>query len=343
MIFLTGAFEVLIGGNDVTSRWEPTLKSLSVERSAGKSADTFSAVLADVDGRTVMPTAGAEVEIRLGHQQTGVGWVFSGFVTETKSKGSKGGGREISVSGSSANHNSKIKSPALRSKADASFGDVAQDWGGKAGLSVQVLGDLSGIHRKYWIQQHESFMSWGQRMSRELGATFKVIGHQAFFAPRNEGFAVSGKALTNIVGQYGENLEDWDIAPIVARPRFSNVIGRHYDLKLAKWVEKTVSVPDMNVDADMRPSIPRANPDNADQHAASVSKESQRQKGQGSATIVGDYAAEPEALFVLSGARPGADGAYRIDSLTHSLDKKSGFKTALTLRHPQNGAGTDTR
>jgi len=343
MGFLTGAFAVLIDGNDVTSRWQPTLKELSVERTSRRAEDSFDATLADIDGNTVLPQPGAQVEIQLGHEETGVGWVFSGFVTKATSRGAKGSGREISVTGSSVDRGSKVKAPALRHKDQASFSDVAQEFGSKAGLQVQVLGSLAGLQRAYWLQQHESFLSWGQRMARDLGATFKIIGSQAFFTPRNEGFSVSGQPLPTITGTWGDNLEGWSIEPEIAHPQFQNVITRHYDLKQAKWVEKTLGVDGVSVPADLRPLLGRGTQDEGDQQAQGISKASRREKGRGTVKIVGDYAAEPEALFVLSGARPGIDGSYRIESVSHQLNKKDGFVTSLTLRHPQDGAGTDSR
>lgn len=340
---LTGAFRVLIAGRDVTSRWQPTLESLSVTRSAREAADTAEATLADPDGRTFMPSTGDTFVAHLGHREDGTGQVFEGFVDIVRSTGSKGSGRKIEITGSSVDNKSKVKAPGLRSAADKSFADVAQEWGDKAGLSVTVAGDLSGIQRPYWIMQHESFMGWGQRIARELGASFKVIGKQGFFAPLNEGISATGKQLTPVYGTWNDNLIDWDITPIKGQPQFGKVQGRYYDINSAKWKEVEQAVKDANIDVDFRALLGSANEGNARQNANSTAKDSEREKGDGSATILGDYSAEPEAQFILRGARPGADGTYTIDSLTHSLDKSSGFKTALTLKHPTGGAGTDSR
>lgn len=340
---LNGAFKVLIAGNDVTGRWAPTLESVSVTRAAREAADTAEATLADPDGRTFMPQTGDDFIVHLGHVETGTGQVFEGFVDSVRTSGDKQRGRKISITGSSVDNKSKVKAAGLRSEVDKSFEDVAKAWGEKAGLQITVAGDLAGEFRSYWLMQHESFMGWGQRMARELGASFKIVGRRGFFAPLNEGISATGKTLTPIYGTWDVNLLDWDITPILGRPQYGKVIGRHYDVNAAKWREVEQLVKDADIDVDFRAILGSANEANAKQQSKSTGKDSEREKGDGSATILGDYAAEPEAQFILKGAREGADGTYTIDSLTHSLDKGSGFTTALTLKHPTAGAGRDSR
>lgn len=340
---ITGAFSVVVAGHDVTNRMSPTLKSLSVTRAAREATDSAELSLADPDGMTFMPATGDPVEIHLGHTPGGIGLVFEGFVDSVRSTGGKSKGRELSIACKSVDNKSKVKAPGLRSEADKTFAEVAGAWGKKAGLTVTVAGDLGGVSRDYWIMQHESFMGWGQRMARELGASFKVIGKRGFFAPLNEGISATGKQLETIRGAWGQNLLDWDITPVIGRPQFGKVVGRYYDLNSAKWREVQKAVKDAGLDVDFRALLGAANEANADQSAGSSSKDSERERGTGSATIVGDWAAEPEAQFILSGARPGADGTYTIDALTHNLSKKGGFTTSLTLKRPTGGAGVDGR
>jgi hypothetical protein len=59
--------------------------------------------------------------------------------------------------------------------------------------------------------------------------------------------------------------------------------------------------------------------------------------------IEGDPAAIPDGLCIITGTRPGVDGAYRIEAVTHTLTRAGGFVTTLELKQPQQGAGTDAR
>ena len=45
---------------------------------------------------------------------------------------------------------------------------------------------------------NESFMAWGDRIRRELGATFKIFGSVGVFVSRTGGMSASGKPLTPI-------------------------------------------------------------------------------------------------------------------------------------------------
>ena len=60
-------------------------------------------------------------------------------------------------------------------------------------------------------------------------------------------------------------------------------------------------------------------------------------------TIEGSTAAIPDGLCIVTGARPGVDGAYRIKSVTHQYSRGGGFVTSLELIEPRDGAGSDSR
>lgn len=338
MAYIKTPLTVLVNGNDVTSRFKPRLLEVKVSRSAGKAADSANLTLANPNGTVMLPSDRAPIEVFIQGE-----WVFSGFVTEVECSVRKSSeGRRIKIVASSVDQGSKAKEPKLQHKDEATFSDVAKEFGQKAGINVEVLGELAGVFRPYWIQQNESFVSWGQRMAREMGATFKVIGSRAFFAPRNEGLAMSGRPLTTIHAESGRNLLEASIRPIVSRPRFSNVKISYFDIAKGEKVEEEFETGIGDVDAALRQLITAADKEQAKQRAKAGGKESDREKGQGDVTIVGDARAEPEANCVVKGVAPGADGTYRIDTVDHTVSR-SGFVTSLGLRQPQGGAGRDPR
>jgi len=98
-----------------------------------------------------------------------------------------------------------------------------------------------------------------------------------------------------------------------------------------------------DVDTALRTVIGYVDEAQAKQKAGAEGKRSDREKGGGSVSILGDPNAEPEALCNISGIRPGIDGSYRIAAVTHNLSKGGGFTTELDLKQPQNGAGVDKR
>ncbi len=343
MSFRTPIFKVVIDGNDVTSRFDPLVKSITVTKNSKRSAHTAEIKLADPDGTTFLPPDGAKMQISLGHEGDGADEVFDGTVNDVNSSGAKGSGRELKISATSADQKSKVKQPALRHKDKGTLKDVATEWGQKAGLQVQVIGSLASVERDYWLQQNESFQAWGQRMAEENGATFQIVGNRAIFSPRNEGISASGKPLTPVNAIFGDNMVSWDISPTIGRPQYEKVQVRYYDREEAKWKDENVDVRGADAKVKLTEQMPAANKANAGGKAKAGSKKSEREKGSGSVEILGDYAAEPEAPCFVSGARPGIDGEYIIDSVTHTVTKRDGFSTKLTIKKPTGTAGKDSR
>lgn len=343
MAYRKPIYKVEIDGNDVTSRFAPLVEEITVTKNGKRSAHTAEIKLADPDGTTYLPPDGAKIKIELGHEDDGAGEVFDGTVNDVNSSGAKGSGRELKISATSADQKGKVKQQALRYKDKSAFKDVAVEWGEKAGLKVQVIGSLASVERDYWLQQHESFQAWGQRMAEELGATFQIMGDRAIFSPRNEGMSASGKPLTPVYATFGDNMISWSISPTIGRPQYEKVQTRYYDREDAKWKDETVEVRSADAKARLTEQMPAATKANANSKAKAGSKKSEREKGSGSVEIVGDYAADLEAPCFIVGARSGIDGEYIIDALTHTVTKKEGFSTNLTIKKPTGEAGKDSR
>lgn len=324
------AVTIEINGSDVSGRLQPLMTSVSVERSAGKAADSATIELANPDAKYRVPKDRDQVKIKINGD-----WVFEGFVNDVNCHLAKSGGRTISVSASSMDHGAKVKEPVLRHKDDATLEDVMKDFGGKAGLDVTVIGSVASIKRAYWLQQNESFSSWAHRVAREVGGTLKIIGNRAFFTARNEGVSSSGRPLTTIIAAVGRNLKSADLQPVVNKPRYKKVKISYFDIGKGERIEEEVDTGIDGVDAALRTLFNAADKDQAKIKAGSLGKESDREKGGGSVTILGDTRAEPEGKCAVSGVMEGADGTYLIDGVTHSVSKSSGFETKLELRKPE--------
>lgn len=328
---------VIVAGQDVTSRFDPHLISLKISRSAKDSADQADIELHDADGNIILPDKRSKILIKIKGQQ-----VFDGFASDVDYAFSRSG-RTLSISASSIDQGGKVKEPVMRHKDEASFTDVAAEWGKKAGLVVKVAGEeLSKVKRGYWLSHNESFMGWGNRMAHELGASFKVIGDKAYFVETNSGLSATGKQLTPVDVKTGVNLISGNISPIISRPKFKDVKLRYFDIAKGEHVETSVETGIDDVDSALRTVISSADEDQAKTKGKAIGKESDREKGGGSLKILGCIHAEPEALCHLSGLRPGIDGTYRISSVSHEISR-GGFLTDLSLKQPQDGAGKDTR
>lgn len=339
------AFVVSVAGQNVSQRFNPLLQNMTVSDKAGTSSDTASITLDDSGGRIAMPQIGEPLTIMLGWESRGVALVFDGTIDSVRSAGTRGGGRTLTITAKGYDPKGKAKEPLEFHKDDATLEEFMGEAAAKAGYSFQAQGAVGAIKRTYWAATTESFIAVGQRIARELGAQFKVFGTTAIMYEKNSGMSVSGLAMGSITALWGDNLKQWDISPVYARPRFAQARARYYDPKQAKWLEKLVEIPQQGPSSSAihthRQS--RADEDEAQGAAGDNQRSSERERGDGSVTIVGNPAAKPEGTCVVAGTRPGIDGSYKIDGVEHNLSRGGGYETKLDLKRPEGDVGSDNR
>ncbi len=346
-----------IGGQDVSSTFHPLLISLEIDLTEGGETDRLTVTLDDTGGQIALPAPGASISCALGWSDNGSVVSFEGFTDEPKSGndeeegqieqlvsgGDRGSGRTLTITAHSADLTGKIKQPMQAHADDMSFGDVAKMWGQKAGLStIAVASALDSVQRKYWAIANESFMTWGARMAKELGATFKIIGSTGVFVPRAGGVSASGQALTGIRAVWGDNLISWSIAPVLSRPSFDSFATRSWDAVKAEWMSTTTG--EAGDGATHTEQFKAPDTDQAGSRSGSNAAESKRDRGGAdTVTIDGEPDAQPSAPCTVGNVRAGVDGSYTINRVKHRLARPSGFLTTLAFNQPGGDAGTDSR
>lgn len=337
-------FSVSADGADITGNVRPHVISIRVSDRAGASSDAATIELDDREGQIVFPPLGALISISLGWENEGIAVVFSGKADGIRSRRSRGQGQTVTISAKGIDSAGSPKAPQQRHFDDKSIKDMLTEAGKDAGVTdVRVDTEFASIVRAYECMDDESFIAFGQRLAKELGGTFKVRGTAAVLMRRNGGVSPSGASLPVIRAVAGDNLHTWDIAPFIGRPRFKKARARYYDAKEAKWKEFEVET---EVEGEAPTLVGRfavADEDRAKQEAGSLKTDIERAGGEGTVVIEGNIFAMAEAACVVSGARPGIDGTYRIDSVDHEYSRGSGFATSLTLKQPHGDAGKDSR
>lgn len=338
-------FQLSVAGNNVTERFNAVLEQLTVSDKAGTTSDTASITFDDSGGHILLPKIGDPIDIMLGFKSTGIAPVFDGTVDSVRSAGSRGGGTTLVITAKGVDPKGKAKQPLEFHKDDASLQDFMSEAAQKAGLTMEVQGKLASIQRPYWSAATESFIHLGHRIAREVGGQFKIKGKRAILYEKNAGLSLSGAALSSVTAERGVNLITWDISPAFARPRFQTARARYYDIKQAKWLEKTIEIQQQGASspATFTHRRTRADQGEADSSATDDQKSSERERGGGSVTIVGAPQAKPEGTCLVVGTRPGIDGAYKIDGVDHTMSRNQGYETKLELKHPEGDVGTDSR
>jgi phage protein D len=336
-------YSLAVDGQDVTSNFDPHLISMTIKLTDGGKSDTLEISLDDMDGRLRLPREGADIRATLSWSIGGGAVEFQGKTDEPESRGSRGGGMTLSITAHAADLKGKPKEKKQSHKDNATFGDVAKEWGQSADLDVKVDGALAAIQRDFWDMRNESYMGWGARIAKELGATFKIMGRTAVFVPRNGDNSASGKPLSAVRAAYGENIVSWRLTPIQNRARYTKSIVRWYDAAKAIWDKAEADIGDENAQVHLVETKKRADKDRAKDQAESNAQESKRGKGGGSITLDGEPAAQAQAPCYVTGVRAGIDGEYRIKSASHAYTRGGGWITTCELEQPQGSAGTDGR
>ncbi|HEV7293121.1 MAG TPA: late control D family protein [Devosia sp.] len=332
-------WKVFVDGRDMTAAMEPYLLSISVSDKDGTAGDTCSLSFDDAGGQVKLPSDGAKVQVYL----QGVP-IFFGTVDNVRFALSRDAGSVLQVNAKGFDAKGKIKEPQSHHMDDAPLETFLGKAAEKAGLSgILIDPAFAGIRRDYWSADAESFLHIGQQIARELNGTFKIRGDKAVLAQRGKGESATGAAMPAIVGQVGRNVISLDIAPITSRRKFAKAVARYFDRPSASYKQAEVDTGIEGAEATNEVRAPFADADQAQSVAEGRKSESEREGGEGSVDLDLEVAAQAEGTFLLTGARPGVDGSYRIVSVTHKADRSGGSTTSLELKQPGGGAGKDAR
>ena len=330
-------FDVTVAETNISTTLLPVLISLTVSDKVGTHSDTANIEVDDTDGRIILPALGAPVTIALGWADEGVRVVFQGTVDEVKSTGSRGGGRTLTIAAKGVDTTRKPKEGQQRHFDDSTVEEILRQAGAAAGMTEFAIDPgLGSIRRPYFEMRDESFIHAGERLAREIGGNFRIEGTRLTLTRR------AGAYTAQIIAAAGRNLHSWDIAPALGRGRYGKTRARSYDMARAETIT-TETGTDLDAEATHARREFEATSDDAKRAVDADAATSKQAAGGGSVTIEGSTAAIPDGLCIVTGARPGVDGAYRIKSVTHQYSRGGGFVTSLELIEPRDGAGSDSR
>lgn len=358
------SFSVTVDGKDVSPKFASRLISLTTTDNSGETADTCRFCLDDKGGTIVMPKKGAPIKIALGPKNGSPQQVFDGLVDDVQSEGTRGAGMVVWIDGKSIDTEALSKVKRRKHWDDKTVGEAMKEAAKDAGIELTVAERIDKLERVYISQDNESSLHFIQRLARECGGTFKVIGgKKGVVLDRNEGKTAGGGSGggegggggSEITVEIGKDVISWQLSPLMTRPQFDHITARWYDPKDAKYKEKKVEVKksessnggggggggEDDVDDNVRND--RADEEEAKQAADAGAKESERQRGAGHVIIDGNAAPRAEGKLTVKGARPGIDGTYVIDYVMHELSRGAGWTTTISVAKPDTGKGDERK
>ncbi len=331
---------VWIDGRDASGAMRPYLMEIEVADRDGTASDTCRLTFDDSSGQALLPKDGATVRVAM----NGV-LVFEGVVDSTPWTLTRGGGRLLEISAKGRDARGKAKEGQRWHLDDATLGEALEKGAKAAGLSrIVVDPGLGAIRRGYWSPDGASFLGWATKLGRELGATFKMRGGVAVFAARGQGLSASGAAMPVVHATIPGKVISVRLDPVKGRPRFKQARIRAFDRKAAAFVVSDVAFEAGEGEtASEERRFDAADADEAKAIGQGRKAEAEREGGNGSIEMDLEPSAQAEGTLILSGARPGIDGTYRIVSVTHRASRSGGATTSLEVKQPQGEAGKDRR
>lgn len=342
----TTEWAVSVDGRDLTSRMNPYLQSIEVTDKDGTASDTCSLALDDSKGQVKLPRAGGAISVSLDGVQ-----VFRGTIDEINSTGGRSPGMLLTISAKGFDSRGPVKAPLDFHLDDATLQQFLDAAARRAGIDRVIVDPVYGdTRRDYWSADNESFVHLVERLAREYGGSFKIQNERAILMQRGAGVTPSGKPIPDLTVTRGPggNLLTWDISPFVGRHRGTKAKVKFYDRKTGRHETREAEIDtdgDGVPDATLGASFSAADADGADLVAKGKKSDSQRKSGEGSVTVILMPEVRVDGMLVVQGVRPGIDGAYRVSSVSHRLDRSSGGVTTIELKQPGKGTGAkgDTR
>jgi len=194
----TPVLQILIDGQDVSSRVNARVLSGTVTRHDGEKADQLELKLSNYDGMLAKPQRGQTLQIGLGFVEFGGPIDRGSYIVQGVSK--LGGPAEFHVTAESANLKQTLKTQKTRTwVAPKTLGDVLGQIASDNGLSAAIDGGLAATAIDLILAQTgESDMHLALRLARLYGAVAKFAQGNLVFVPQGAGTTASGGAIPAI-------------------------------------------------------------------------------------------------------------------------------------------------
>lgn len=323
---LNPAFGVTANDEDITSVIIDYFQSLTITDAIGFESDTMEIVLADDLNEPIeVPPTGAEIILFLGYDGafTKMG-VF--VVDEIELNGWSANiiirGR-ASVQTESKDGKKSLLTQKTRSwKEGTTIGSIVKKIASEHSMTPQVSDSLASLKIPNMDQSDESDISFLVRLSRRYDAMCKPAGGKLLFVKRGESDLQPITVIGTQCSSYSMTLS--------RRESPGTVIAYWHSKKQAKKHEVKVG------DGEPVRRLRHWYADEATAKAAAQSELDARKRGEEklSLSLPGNPAYSAEAPLVTTGFRPNVDGDWIVSSVTHTLDKQTGYSCQIEAEKP---------
>lgn len=323
------AWRVVLDGNDLTDRLRPRLLDLTLTECRGGEADQLELRIHDHDGALSLPRSGVELQAAIGWRDSGLVDKGTFVVDEVEHSGAPD---VITLRARSANLTQPLRTRRDRSWHDTTLGAVVGAIAGEHGLQASIASALAGTAVAHLDQAGESDANLLTRLGHRYDAVATIKAGTLIFAPIGSGATASGKPLPR--GAITRASGDQHRFSTADREVYSGVRAYWHDKGAAR--RKSVLVGKSGNAKRLRESY--GNEAEAREQARAEWNRIQRGAAKFALTLaLGRADLYPEQLLDVAGFKPGIDGQWLIERITHTLSGSAGFTTALELETPNGG------
>lgn len=325
-------------GKDITAAIRDRLVAMTVKDEAGVKSDQVTLKLDDRPmrggARAALPEIGTRLEVHLGYQGSGMVPVGTFIVDEVTYSGPP---ETLEVRAKHADMPGPFRTPETRSWDDTTLGGIARTIAAEHGYEAKVDAELGSVPVEHADQTEESPMAFLNRLAGAHDGIAKPYAALLVLAPKGRAKSVSGQDLPDLTVQPSD-LSTWKYTHSARKDPgqgkdkdTGGTKAQYWDLGLGEMQEETVGTPPHNT---VRYTQPHAR--EAAATAATTKNEGDRGKARITVGMPGNPQAAAEQKLVLAGFRPGIPTEWRVESVTHKLDR-SGYTTNLEAELFQAG------
>lgn len=313
-------YRVQIGRHTFEGAIEDSSKVKSIQTMETEGGETDAATIVIEDGNKEILPPERNVPVLVELRKPGGPYVqrFEGFVTSCPV--SFGSETLMTISAESLDTESKAKEPMQLFFKEGKLGEVFDRFSKLAELNTPKISKaLADLVLDREVADGESFLEFGDRVAREVGGLFKVIGKTPVLVDAMSALSVSGKPLPEVVAEEGVNLIGGTITPRLSRPAHASHKARYFDK--AEGAVKTTEAKGQRGSATttLGPVLPdKARAERAVKAEAATA---QREQSAGTIEMTDCLEATAGGTVVLIGGHPGVDARYRIKSVQNVLDE----------------------
>ncbi|HAS87999.1 MAG TPA: hypothetical protein DCS48_01635 [Desulfovibrio sp.] len=312
---MTPKFKIIADSKDVTAKIADRLIRLSVTDEAGQESDAVEIELDDRDELLEIPPEGAELEIYMGHQETGLHRMGLFTVGDVVVSGPPD---TLTIPGHAANMRKSLKAKKDKSWDQVSISDIVATIAADHGLTPAISDELGKIAIPHIDQTAESDLHFLTRIADDFDAVAKPIENRLLFIPRGLAKSASGKQLPAIPIRITDNDRYRMVG--TGRNKYKSVKAFWHSLDEGERMQVTVG--------SGKPChcIPGSYSTPALARAAAQAKFNQLERGTGelSLSVGGNGQVAAERLLSVFGKKK-ITGEWAVKRVEHSLDDQGYF------------------